>query len=251
VNAPKHAWLAALTFVLSCTALRPPKTPMHSIRYPAPAAAGSRSVLVLLPGYGDRDDTFAERGFIEAVHGAAPHITIVAADAYFGYYRKRSLLTRLEEDVVAPLRKEGFEHIYIGGASMGGHGAVAFARTHGERVRGVLLFAPYLGPRGVVAEVEAAGGLCRYAPSLPFSDDSEGFARANYAWLRDNICKDAGVAVYTAVGEDDGLAKPVAAVSKPLPAEQSIVLPGGHGWNVWTPAARTLAEQAFSHQPAP
>jgi pimeloyl-ACP methyl ester carboxylesterase len=221
---------------------------MHSVRYPA-RAEGPRTALVLLPGFGDRDETFAKRGFVDAVQAVAPELTVVAADAYFGYYRKRTILTRLEEDVVGPLRREGFERIYLAGTSMGGHGAVAYARTHPEGIAGVLLFAPYLGPRDVVEEVRQAGGICKYAPAEPFSDDSEGFARANYAWLARQLCREGGVPVLTAVGADDRLAAPVAELSQPLPAARRVVLPGGHGWAVWTPAARVLASQAFRSTP--
>ncbi|MFM2420712.1 MAG: hypothetical protein RL385_5435 [Pseudomonadota bacterium] len=236
--------LAVPVLLGACAFVRPASVPMHSLTFAAPAGGGE-AVLVLLPGFGDRDTTFEERGFIRALHEAAPHVDIVATDAHFGYYRARTVLDRLEADVVAPLRRRGYRDIYIAGISMGGHGAVAFARTHPAQVKGVLLFAPYLGPSTVVKEVKAAGDLCRYAPSEPFADDSDGFARANYAWLRDQACRPGDVALYTAVGDKDKLAPVVADLSHHLPSENSLRLQGGHGWEVWTPAARTVAARAL------
>jgi hypothetical protein len=105
--------------------LRSASTPMPSRTFVQQGASKTRGAIVLLPGFGDGPDTFEERGFVAALKRAAPDYDIVAADAHFGYYRKRSLIDRLDRDVVAPLRNAGYRELWLVGASMGGHGAVA------------------------------------------------------------------------------------------------------------------------------
>jgi pimeloyl-ACP methyl ester carboxylesterase len=170
---------------------------------------------------------------------------VFAADAHFGYYRKRTLLERLDQDVVAPLRRQGYRDLWLVGTSMGGHGAIAYARTHPERVSGLLLFAPYMGPRDVVEEVKRAGGLCHYeAP--PYEESADGFARENFVWLRRATCGDARVPIWLAVGDQDRLLPADRLLADALSPSRVLVLPGGHGWAVWTPAVKQLSARALA-----
>lgn len=204
----------------------------------------ARGAIVLLPGFGDRPRAFEENGFVAALKRSAPDYDVFAADAHFGYYRTHTVLERLDHDVVAPLRAKGYRELWVAGASMGGHGAVAYARKHPEKVAGVMLFAPYMGPSDVVDEVRRAGGLCRYqAPE--YVDDAAGFARANFGWLRRAACDEKHVSVWLAVGSSDRLLKSNRVLGDALDPDHVLVLPGGHGWKVWTPAASTLAARAF------
>jgi hypothetical protein len=208
----------------------------------------ARGVIVLLPGFGDRASDFAQNGFIKVLNERAPGYDVVAADAHFGYYRKAILVRRLEEDVIAPLRKQGYRELWLSGASMGGFGAVGYARTHPEQVTGLLLFAPYMGPREVVEEAKHAGGLCKWQPPPAGKIDSqETFARANLTWLRSQACDRAsGKPIFVGVGAADRLLPANKVVADELDPSHFLVLPGGHGWKVWTPALDTLAARAFA-----
>jgi S-formylglutathione hydrolase FrmB len=183
---------------------------------------------------------------VAALKRSAPDYDIVAADAHFGYYRKRSLIERLDHDVMAPLRNAGYRELWLVGASMGGHGAVAYARVHPERVAGLLLFAPYMGPRDVVAEVKRAGGLCKYRAPAKYVDDQEGFARANFGFLQTRICERHDLSVWLAVGDSDKLLAADQVVGQALEPARFLTLPGGHGWKVWTPAIESIAPRALS-----
>lgn len=199
---------------------------------------------MLLPGFGDRPETFEKYGFVSEVLKGAPDYDLFGADAHFGYYRNRNLLLRLEQDVIGPLLAQGYREIWLMGASMGGHGAVAYARAHPEKIAGVMLFAPYMGPGEVVDEVKRAGGLCQYrAPAN--QDTREGFARANFGWLKQAACEAKAPQIWLAVGDHDGLLAADRVLADALPPERVLILPGEHGWKVWTPAARTLAARAF------
>lgn len=235
----------ALAVVLgACSFLRPARAPMERVSFRERGAGAARGAIVLLPGFGDRPQAFEEHGFVRMLAQHAPGYDVYAADAHFGYYRKRNLLERLERDVLGPLRQRGYRELWLIGASLGGFGAVAYARTHPEGVKGLLLFAPYLGPKEVVQEV-AASGLCAYAPKLGAEDSEEAFARANFAWLKRQACASRGVELYLAVGDQDRLLAADSLLGRALDPSHMLVLPGGHGWSVWTKALDRLAPLAF------
>jgi pimeloyl-ACP methyl ester carboxylesterase len=237
--------LALLALLWSgCGFMRIARDPMESVAYRAQGPNEARGVIVLLPGFGDDAEAFAEHGIVDVLSRVAPELDVVSADAHFGYYRKRSLLGRLDHDVIAPLRARGYREIWLLGTSMGGFGAIAYARTYPERVRGVFLLAPYLGPKDVVKEV-ADAGLCAYDEQPGKEDDEENFARANFQWLKRQACTERSVSLYLGVGSEDRLRRPDNVIGSALPASHYLVLPGGHGWKVWTPALERLAQTAF------
>lgn len=227
-----------------CSFLRPANTPMERVTFHERGPTAARGAIVLMPGFGDRPAAFDQEGFVAALARTAPGYDVYAADAHFGYYRKRTLIERLERDVVGPLKKRGYRELWLMGTSLGGFGAVAYARTHPEYIRGVMLFAPYLGPSGVVKEVSATG-LCNYERQAAVEDSEEEFARANFAWLKRQACEERAVALYVAVGDQDRLLGADRLVGEVLDPTHMLVLPGGHGWKVWTPALELLAPLAF------
>jgi hypothetical protein len=240
-----------LSSTLSCGYLRIPREPMPQEDFVMRGPEHARGVIVLLPGVGDRPQAFFKQGFLDALKRHAPDYDVVGADAHFGYYRRRSVLRRLEADVIGPLAERGYRELWLVGASMGGHGAIAYARTHPEQITGLMLFAPYMGPTDVIAEVERAGGLCAYQ-DLPHDDTVDGFARANFLWLKQVTCDGPDkLPIWLAVGDEDRLLPVDRLAADALSDEHFLVLPGGHGWEVWTPAADRLAECAFSAEQAP
>jgi hypothetical protein len=232
--------LLAVSLCTGCGFVRIAHTPMESKTF---RSTGARGVIVLLPGFGDRPASFADHGFVEALKQNTA-LDIVAADAHFGYYRKKSIMTRLHDDVVEPLRKRGYREIWLAGASMGGIGAVGYARTHPRDVRGLFLLAPYMGPTDVVSEV-AASGLCAWNGGAGKEDSVANFARANFVWLKQQACATHEVSLYVGVGSEDRSLRPDTVLGGVIPKDHFVVLPGGHGWKVWTPAITQLSRTAF------
>lgn len=235
-----------LTSVGACGYVRITRTPMASLAFAGAGVDKARGAIVLLPGFGDRPTTFEQQGFVTALKEAAPGYDVYAADAHFGYYRTGTLIERLDTDVIGPLRARGYKELWIAGTSLGGHGAVGYAREHPDRIAGLMLFAPYMGPRGVVDEVRRAGGLCRYQGSEDPPKDAETFARANLTWLRRAVCEEKRVQVWLAVGEADHLLAADRVLGDALDPSHVLVRPGGHGWKVWTPAVAELGPRAFA-----
>jgi pimeloyl-ACP methyl ester carboxylesterase len=242
--------LFALTFawalVQGCGYVRIAKTPMASLNVISREPCHAEGAIVLLPGFGDRASIFEERGFVAALRKVAPGYDVFAADAHFGYYRKGTVVERLEHDVIGPLRARGYTKLWLAGTSMGGHGAVGYAREHPESVEGLLLFAPYMGPESVLNEVRSAGGLCEYRTASVTPDDAQSFARMNLQWLKQEACDRKRIALWLAVGTEDHLLAADRVLGDALGAEHVLILPGGHGWKVWTPAATLLARRALA-----
>ncbi len=72
---------------------------------------------------------------------------------------------------------------------MGGHGAVAYARTHPEKIAGVMLFAPYMGPGEVVDEVKREAGCVAGSRAPATRTRKKGFARANFSVAQASRCE--------------------------------------------------------------
>ncbi|MGB7542969.1 MAG: alpha/beta hydrolase, partial [Burkholderiales bacterium] len=118
---------------------------MHAIYDVAPGLGADRTLLVMLPGATDRPEDFVEQGFIQAVRASGASVDVAAVDAHMDYYIEHSVVERLEADVIAPARAKGYTRTWLMGISLGGMGALAYARGHAKEVEGVILLAPFLG----------------------------------------------------------------------------------------------------------
>ncbi len=131
----------------------------------APCATPVDTLIVLLPGARDKPHDFVDRRLRRRdlrSRGIAADVALV--DATIPYYRDRDIVARLDEDVVEPARARGIRHVWFAGISLGGLGSLIYAnedRARGDPVDGLLVIAPYLGERTIVAEVAASGGLAQ------------------------------------------------------------------------------------------
>lgn len=202
------------------------------------AASSTRNVslVIMLPGRGDRADNFIAEGFQEA--GARYGFDSIAVDAHFGYYRTRSLLPRLHEDIVVPARAAGYENIWLLGISAGGYGSLLYASEHPDEIDGVILLAPYLGDRKLAEEINAGGGL------EAWSGDADGFEDHEmgvWTWLREATNGHSTTPVILGYGESDGGAKAHAVLAAALEPSSVYTLEGGHKWVTWKPLWEEIA----------
>jgi pimeloyl-ACP methyl ester carboxylesterase len=240
----KQAIALALLLVLGGCYWRIAHEPMPFVAFGNLGPERARGAIVLMPGFADKPEDFDVHGFVPVLRKNAPDYDVYAADAHFGYYNKNTLLEQLHANVIGPLVSRGYRELWIAGVSMGGHGAVAYARAYPERVKGLFLFAPYLGPSDVVEEVAQAGGICRYTPQDPPPQSRFGFAQANFVWLRAVLCDSPPkVALWVGVGERDQAKRDLLrAVVTP---DHYLIEPGGHDWNAWIPALEKMSRVAF------
>lgn len=205
-------------------------TPVATIAYPSGAAPSS--LLVLLPGRGDRASCFADAGIVDIARRAVPRADVVSVDATLGYYIHRNLSERIEADVMSPARAHGYRSIWLAGISMGGLGTALFAELHPKEVAGILLVAPFLGDEPILAEIEAAGGLRRW--QSPASTDPDDYQRELWRWLA-GCAKTLGSCprILLGFGSDDRFVRAHRLLAAVLPPADVVEVPGGHDWAPW------------------
>jgi pimeloyl-ACP methyl ester carboxylesterase len=208
----------------------------------APGDAGDRVLLVMLPGAQIRPQDFAERGFVAALHARHRGVDVAAVDADLGAYLDGDLAERLHEDVLGPAATAGYARIWLMGVSLGATGALLYARAHPGRVDGIILIAPFLGTRGLVAEAMAAGGLAAWKPGAIAAGDRE---RALLAWLKSSpLGRAARPSLHLAYGSGDRFADASLLLAGRMPTRRVIVGEGGHDWPTWTALWHALLDRA-------
>lgn len=190
----------------------------------------------MLPGMGDRVETFLTTGFLTANDQSG--FDVLAVDAHFGYYVERSLIPRLHEDIIVPARAGGYENIWLLGISMGGFGTLLYAEEYPEDIGGIILLAPYIGDRGLVDEIETAGGLHSWA------GDADGFNEWEiriWAWLKQVTSQPEGTRIILGYGRSDRLARTYGPLIEALDPSQIFTMDGGHNWRTWGPLWEMIA----------
>ena len=197
----------------------------------APAADADRFALVMLPGAKDRARDLVEQGFVRALRQRGLAVDAVVVDAHFDHYLEHSVAAQLEQDIISPLRERGIARIWLMGISLGGTGALSYAREHAGAVEGVVLLAPFLGTRGLIAEITRAGGLRRWQPGTIAPEDEE---RRLLAWLRQYRADDPALPrICLGYGTDDRYAPASTLLAQLLPGRQVMTMQGGHDWPTW------------------
>jgi len=221
----------------------------------APEPGPGRILLVMLPGAKGRAQDLVQWGFVRALRERNLPIDVVAVEAHLGYYLERSLSLHLTRDIIAPARAENYQRIWLMGISLGGMGSLLYAREHPADIEGVIVFAPFLGARGTIAEVVRAGGLARWQPGEIKPDDDE---RQLLMWIKTYPLA-AGVSqkvpspvegegsflpkICLGYGTDDRFAAASQMLAERLPAAQVVTIPGGHDWTTWLRLWQHLLDQ--------
>ncbi len=226
--------VVALLLVGGCAGPMQAPTPLRSIEY-APASAPAKCLFVLLPGRGDRAETFKERGFLAALQGRALSIDIRATDATFGYYMRGTFVERLAADVIAPAKSRGYEEIWLVGPSMGGFGSLLYSRGHAADVTGVLAIAPFLGDRKMIAEIAAAGGLKNWhAPARVEEINRDNYQGELWRWLQAATQgRENSPLIFAGYGTADSLSGANSLLTAELPPARVFLTSGGHEWPAW------------------
>lgn len=212
---------------------------MRAIHDVAPGQDAERILLVMLPAAKARPEDLLEQGFVAAIRERGLPLDVAVVDAHADYYLERRVGERLAVDVVAPLRTNGgYRRIWLMGMSLGGMGCIAYARQHAAEVEGMILLAPFLGARGLIAQILHAGGLARWQPEALEPDDEE---LGLLLWLKHYRAGDPRLpAIHLGFGSDDRYAPASALLAQQLPAERVVSVPGKHDWQTWIRLWRAL-----------
>ena len=240
------AWLRTgmirfgLALLLSaCTAHGDPTQPVPTAFIPARQPA--TRAFVVLPGRADDLEGLRRSGAAQAIQSVWPDTDVVLAEVTIEYYLRRDVEQRLH-DVIAPLRARGYREVWLGGASLGGLGSLAYEMRYPQDIDGLVLLAPYLGERSVIEEIEAQGGIAtwRSPPPSPQPDRQEwqrDVWRRVQAWSHDARRTRN---VWLAYGDQDPLRMAQPLLAPLLPPGHVRTVSGGHSWAVWTPALHDI-----------
>jgi Putative esterase len=215
-----------------CATQRPVVVPMASVVLPASAQQISTTLIVFMPGVQELPQDIVREGFVDQVRARGIDADVVVVDAHLGYFTNGVFEQRLREDIVLPARARGYRSVWLAGISLGGFGALRYARAFPGDINGVIALAPYVAPRLDLQEVWHAGGLLRWQPVEPPKPAQH--ERAMLLWLK-------GYAdptqrrppLYIGYGDSDGLQPFAPLMAGILPPERLLSAPGGHDWPPW------------------
>lgn len=220
---------------------RPTVVPLRTLAEPAHCAAPVRTLLVMLPGSYSLPEEFRSEGFVRIARDRHLAADLLLVDAHVGYYRERSIVERLADDVVRPARARGYRQVWLVGISIGAVGAMLYADQHPGEVDGVVLIAPYLGTPLTGDEIRRAGGLARWpAPEAAPGD----LDTTLWRWLQARTAAPADPArlpLYLGYGEHDRFLANDEVLRAALPADAVFTAPGGHDWPAWRPVWDRIA----------
>jgi pimeloyl-ACP methyl ester carboxylesterase len=197
----------------------------------APDAAGERILLLMLPGAKNTPQQLVDNGFIRELRERGLPVDVLALHAHVDHYLNRADIEGLLHHTLDQVRASGYRRIWLLGISLGGSGAMICATQRASEIEGVLLLAPFLGTRGLIAEVEAAGGLhCWQAGEIGSRD----YERALLEQIRRSPLATAEFPVlYLGYGSEDRFRGASMMLSAHLPPHHVTVMSGGHDWDTW------------------
>ncbi len=240
---------AGLLLLSGCSFLRPASVPLATDWDRASCSAKADTLLVFLPGAYSTIDEFVREGFVQEVRQRRLAADIVMADAHMAYYNNRTVIDRLEADVLLPARAAGYRAIWLVGISVGGFGALIHEEQMPGGVTGIVALAPYLGQAELSGQIARAGGLAAWqAPTGPLP--SEQVETRLWRWLQAQAKLPAAAgtpALYLAYGTEDRFAASHRLLAAALPPQHVFTTPGGHDWAPW----RRLWQQALAVLPLP
>lgn len=205
----------------------------------APNVDGDRLALIMLPGAMNTPQQMVENGFISALRERRLPVDVFALDAHADFYLERSQIRCLLHEALDAVKARGYSRIWLLGISLGGLGSMICATQRAADIEGVLLLAPYLGMRGLVAEVTAAGGLQNWKPDV--GDDYERAFLAElqaYPFHESNSPR-----IYLGYGCEDRFLAASKLLAEYLPQERVLAMTGGHEWETWRRLWNGLLDQ--------
>jgi len=201
--------LASLLLIFCCLPLSScsyfANKPMKILRYQYDQTTPSKNLFVFMRGLGGSNRTFADAGMVDVVKRRGIPFDIVAPNAHFAYYAKRTLIDRLHEDVILPATRQGYTNIWLVGASMGGLGSLLYLKERPEHISGIFLIAPFLGYDNILDEIIAAGGVRQWQPG-PYDPDDQ-WERMFWHWIKDRVDGEKTIPIFHAYGRSDKYVK--------------------------------------------
>lgn len=222
--------LLTVSLLQACAPFRQVEGPIAQVQEVLSCGKPAKHLVLLLPGLFDQPADFVAEGFVQAVRSRQLDVDLTLLDAHIGYYNERQIVDRLRREVVAPARARGYQSIWLVGISLGGFGSLLYSQAHPQDVTGFLAIAPFLGDKGLLREIEEAGGV---GPWRPTGDPSR---LGEEAWrlAQGYLAGDSGLPQgHLGYGVSDRFAPANALFAQVLLPSHRYTAPGGHDWPAW------------------
>jgi pimeloyl-ACP methyl ester carboxylesterase len=230
---------------------------MRVLHDSAHADRRARSLVIMLPGALQQTEDFVQAGFIDAVRKRGLSVDMALVDLGIEYISDTingSGLQRIDAELVQPGRLQCYDAIWLGGISIGGLIAAAYANFHPGQLDGLCLLSPYPGNRMLLREIAAAGGLDRWpADAGTVADTGQDAERAMWRWLQarhqtrgQQACEQTGgERVHLGYGRQDRFAPSLQLVADALAGQQIDAIPGDHDWPTWQKLWENFLDQTI------
>jgi pimeloyl-ACP methyl ester carboxylesterase len=201
---------------------------MRAILEPARTGNLASTRVLLLPAAYTAPEDFQREGFVTAIHARSLPLDLVLVELKLTHLSDRTILRRLRHELVLPARALGCQSIWLGGISLGGFVALAYAERYPDEVDGLCLFAPYLGNHIITGEIERANGVHEWTPGELADDDDE---RRIWRFIKEQ--RDRPSPLHLGFGSEDRFAASHRMMAAALAPANVDVVPGGHEWPAW------------------
>jgi pimeloyl-ACP methyl ester carboxylesterase len=218
---------------------------MRTVLEPAATEGIAATRVLLLPAAYTTPDDFQREGFVKAARDRALPVDLVFVELKVQHLTDRTILRRLRHEVVLPARALGCRSIWLGGISIGGFVALAYAERYPEEIDGLCLLAPYLGNHIVTGEIERANGVHEWTPGELAADDDE---RRIWRFIKEHRARPSPL--HLGFGRDDRFADSHRMMASALAPECVDVVPGGHEWPVWRQLWKNFLDARFQPKTA-
>lgn len=198
--------------------------------------------IALPPGAYQQPEDSEGAGFAQAVRSRELAIDLKFVAPELDHRLDRTVLDSLHQEVVVPARTTGCRSVWLGGVSLGGFIALAYAARWPEDLDGLCLFAPYLGNRMVTGEVARDGGVEHWQPGDVPAEDEE-----RRVWSLIQRLPAPRLKVHLGIGRDDRFGHGHTLLARALPLTAVDLVDGGHEW----PVGRQLWDLFLDRRVAP
>lgn len=192
-----------------------------------PESPQASTLVVLVPGAYMTPRHFIDAGFVQVLDESGMKADLALPTIDLPAITDGSALPLLRQEVIGPARARGYQSIWLGGISLGGFMALAYASEYPQEVDGLCLLAPYPGSRITTNEITDAGGLETWQATDGHLEDPEFRV---WHWLKS---RPADLPVFCGYGTEDRFAGGMAMLADALQPQSLHTLPGGHEWPVW------------------
>ena len=212
---------------------------VRSLSKPARWEAKAPTLMVWLPGAYHTAQDFITAGFTEAVRARQLDLDLVFVDLEMAHVGDRGALAQLRSNIVLPAQAAGIR-LWVGGISLGGLMALAYAVSYLDELDGLCLLAPYLGNRILTAEIVRAQGLLAWQPGELAETDEE-----RRIWRYIKTRRAGARPLYLGFGADDRFSTAHKLLADTLPANAVNVIAGGHDWATWSRLWENFLDSRF------